>query len=267
MGATAYTAMCNSGSGMVDTNLLPPPGPTVPCCTGTRAPSCTAMGSTFMASANSGATTKCFTLNPYSTVTGGWPGSCTPRPGTLHRTPGTKKYGGTAQLLRDITSWGQWAAGGFGNRAFTGYVGGNLPGGRPASHLTPSSVGKVSHSATQHYSHTGGGTTSDAHAMQTVMPFTTGMVSAVNVAAYQTKFRRTGSNNLNPTNLTGTISIVRPVVVNSYQRLGPLLSGGGGVSYAGIETMKLTFLPEPSMALMLACGGLALAGLSRLRKR
>jgi hypothetical protein len=227
-----------------------------------------AMGSTFMASANSGLTTICFTLNPYPAIPSGFPGSCTPRPGTLRRTPGSKKYGGTAQILRTQHSFGQWApVGPFGNRAFSASVGGNLPGGRPASHLAPSAVGRVVHEATLHYTHTGGGTTSDAHAMLTTVPFTTGMVSVVNVAAYQTNFRRSGSNNLNPGNLTGTISVVRPLVVNSFQRLGPGLVGGGNVSYGGIETMKLTFLPEPSMALMLGCGGLALAGLARLRKR
>jgi hypothetical protein len=265
MGATAYTAMCNAGSGMVDTNLLPPPGPTVACCTGARAPSCTAMGSTFMAAANSGATTHCFTLNPYSTATGGWPGSCTPRKGTMQRTPGLKKYGGTARFLRNELQWGTWNLGGP-SKSITVRFGSYLPGGTPPSHASPPAVGRVIHAGTGHYTITGGGTTSDADIQFTTMPFTTGMASVINPLAYLTAARSTGSNNLDPTNLTGTISLVRPALLNAYDRSGPLLNGIG-TAWGQIDHVQLTFLPEPSMALMLACGGLALAGLSRLRKR
>jgi hypothetical protein len=98
------------------------------------------------------------------------------------------------------------------------------------------------------------------------MPFTTGMVSVINPAAYLTRARATGSNMLDPTNLTGTISLVRPTLLNVYERTGASLLGVG-TAFGPIDHVELTFLPEPSMTLMLACGGLALAGLSRLRRR
>ena len=111
------------------------------------------------------------------------------------------------------------------------------------------------------------GTPRQVQGIETGAPFTTGTATVMG-GAYATQITATGGHAFNTANLTGTISMVKPVLFNAFTRL----SNGsyGGVANPGvhsIRSMSITFLPEPGATLLLGCGALGLIGIAALRRR
>ena len=111
-------------------------------------------------------------------------------------------------------------------------------------------------------------TTRQTHLHATMAPFTTG-VATIMGGNYGTALSLSGSHQLHPTNLTGTISLVRPLVRHRFRRD---LTGAyqGNVSTSAVmESVTVTFVPEPApepLARFLALGLAAVAGLRRLTR-
>ena len=102
---------------------------------------------------------------------------------------------------------------------------------------------------------------------QTEAPPTTGMVTVMGTA-YGTFLTLTGSHSFNTTQLTGMISTVRPALNAIFTReesSGNFFGGRG--TFALVDVVRITFLPEPGVLALIAAGSLGLAGLAVARRR
>jgi len=231
------------------------------------------------------------TVTPSTVVTTSCvvPGSCfASHGGTLMQSPGAKKFGGSAHLLAPalfdvfLTSSVQ---GGFANLIGTAMA----PAAPPFK------------SAVEPRGYTFRLNTSPAFpvpvygTIQSIQGgiYATGAATHMKTNPVTTTTMVSGSHMLNPTNLTGTISVVVPRM--SYTNVtcrdffddvapGSQTSGSpdGLCDYdgstvvafnsvlqdlGGYREIKLTFLPEPGSIAMVGAGILALAGAARLRRR
>lgn len=188
------------------------------------------------------------------------PNACIGRQGSMSSTPGAKKYGGAAQLLRRSEGSGTFVSG-LGTSSFHFIAqGGTAPPQLGSSRnegwvrLYDVDAGGVTNQYSTNARFFGGG-------------YTTGTVMASNTLLYSTSTTGTGSFNLNTAALTGTISVVVPRL---YTNNAPDGAGGYAGSFAGTGTYAkytLTFLPEPGQLVMLGSGVLMLTGLIRVRSR
>jgi len=105
--------------------------------------------------------------------------------------------------------------------------------------------------------------------MRTTAPWTTGRVSVYQGGGpYTTTIARTGFDNRTPAGVMGTLSLVVPWLTHQYE--SPYFPNGSFTSsahWAGIQTMRVKFLPEPGGILLLGAGILGLAGVYRVRRR
>ncbi len=105
----------------------------------------------------------------------------------------------------------------------------------------------------------------------TLVPFTTGMVTAVEPHGGQvSEFTLTGYDNRTPLGVNGIISMVRPRMVHAYQ-VPHDPNESIVMNNANVTAWQMTFhfreAPEPGGMLTLSSGLVALAGLYRVRKR
>jgi hypothetical protein len=105
--------------------------------------------------------------------------------------------------------------------------------------------------------------------IRTTAPWTTGRVSVMGTnGAYATTITKTGYDNRNGNGSMGTLSLVVPWLTHSYlTSFHPMDPVTSVAHYAGIQTMKVHFLPEPGGIALLSAGLLGLAVVYRLRKR
>ena len=207
-------------------------------------------------------TTKCFaSIAPVAPGPPALPGSCFPRPGSGARTPGAKRYGGTARLLRENTTVGTVANFALGGLDIIYFKRSTTPQG-----TGPSAVGNYAVRGTGTRTGTILGTARKTMTFDTPNPFTTGQVTAM-APVFNTQITTTGSNNLNPTNLTGTISMVQPFLRHAFNRNQAGVFAGAANNAAAVRKVTFTFLPEPGTVAMLAFGALGIAGLGALRRR
>jgi hypothetical protein len=215
-------------------------------------------GSTLMGV--SAATTKCFA----STATAmpgppALPNQCFPRRGTGMRMPGTKKYGGTARILRNGVLAGTIVA-------TTGFDQISQRVFRTPALEGPSAVGNYGIHGSGTQTNTVTGIPKKSMAFDTSNPFTTGQIT-VKGGDFGTAITISGTHALNTANLTGTISLVQPVLRNIFGRDGAGNFTGNEVMAGVGREVTITFIPEPGVTLALACGILGLGALAALRKR
>ena len=190
------------------------------------------------------------------------PNSCFPRTGVLQRAPGPKRFGGSARLLGTqmfVFSRTNFVTGmDLGTFILVGEGGSPMLAG-------PSSVSNYGALAWGVQTNTILKTTRTSFNTRQAPPFTTGSAMFLG-GNYGTSTNRTGSHNLNLTNLTGSISLVKPTIGRSFSRQGGVYTGGG-LAAGWITDLRVTFLPEPGMALLLGGGILGLAWLATRRRR
>ena len=211
-------------------------------------------------------TTKCFASIPPAmpgnngTLTT-LPNQCFPKYGMIERRPGPKGFGGQARFIL--------------RNDFFGYTLMGLPSGTsmfnvkgvPTPQLTGVEfIGNYGIISTGTRTNQNLGTPMDVMAFSTTAPHTTGMVRMVQ-PDFATSINFTGTHNLNPANLTGVISLAQPQLNQVYSRdvAGTFL--GRSPSFARMNVVIATFLPEPGTALLLGCGVLGLAVFAALRRR
>ena len=204
-------------------------------------------------------TTKCFaSVGPFAPGAPALPGSCFPRGAKANRTPGSKRYGGTARLLRSgvaNATRSNISVGGF--DLTVAKLGDTLTG--------PMAVGNYGVVGSGTLTNTVTGAPRNTFLFRTEAPFTTGNAVAAS-GSYGTNFAVSGSHNLNTAGLTGTISLVRPFLNNKFSRNQAGLLTGRIFAVSGIEKLKMTFLPEPAVAIQAAFGVLALSAFCARRR-
>ncbi len=205
------------------------------------------------------------------------PGECNPKPGVIYHEPGSKKYGGTLQIFGKAKRQGQANIG---------------PGGAPSNFLVNQQTTTMGTSTSAIVKNiqlaTGGASTTgpSASAKQNVVlgiigHWTTGKATVSNTGSpYSTFIPRTGGFNLvrqastsnNTANLgpsgaqmTGTISAVRPGTSGTFNRVDGVYVSNSA-NYGGLQTVELTFLPEPTLAGLLGMGLIGLVSLRKLRQ-
>ena len=200
-------------------------------------------------------TTKCFaSIPPAAPGPPNLPGSCFPRKGKGMRTPGVRRFGGSARLLRDTLLIGTFIAA-------TGYdlVSANFFY-TPALTGPDTDPGNYGIIATGTFTNTVIGTARKTNFHETEVPFTTG-VAKVTGGDFGTVLTLSGSHNFSTANLTGMISVVKPFLRNQFARNSAGNFIGNDLALHGIRTVSFTFLPEPATLILLACGALGLAAL------
>jgi hypothetical protein len=205
------------------------------------------------------ATTKCFaSVGPAMPGAPAFPGSCFPKPGTLKRSPGLKKFGGVARILgnKDTLTFSRpGSPSGIDTGMFQ-----QFQDQSPALAVSTPNVYGVTALGTQY--NTLLQTARASFVTHQLPPFSTGMATHQG-SNYGGMDVLSGSHNLNVTNLTGMISLVRPAMGHTFQRRGSLFSGNG-FNFGSIDVLEIAFLgevPEPGSIAMLAFGTLGLAGL------
>jgi hypothetical protein len=105
--------------------------------------------------------------------------------------------------------------------------------------------------------------------IRTTAPWTTGRVSVLQAAGpYSTTIVKTGSDNRTPAGVMGTLSLVVPWLTHHYRTAyNPIDPATSPLHWAGLQTMKVNFLPEPSGILLMGAGILGLVGVYRFRRR
>jgi hypothetical protein len=138
----------------------------------------------------------------------------------------------------------------------------------------PVSVGQYGFALTGMLTHTylqykGAPLAFDAPVIATNMPSTTGTQYLYQPFGYYvTQYTYAGYDNRTASGLYGTLSLVRPFVL---QYFGATVAPPSFIAWNETQGFMyrntITFLPEPGSLLMLGCGILTLAGLFRLRRR
>jgi hypothetical protein len=190
-----------------------------------------------------------------------------PRNGTLIQTPGTKRFGGTMGLVSNLHAVGQYVAS-------VGYYDFYFNANATAMAAPPFSVGQYGFVLTGMLTHSylqykGQPLAFDGPAFATFMPSTTGTQYVFqDFGQYITKYTYAGYDNRTPAGLNGTLSLVRPFVLQYFGVVvAPPSYIGWNETQAFMYRNTITFLPEPGSLLTLGCGILTLAGLFRLRMR
>jgi hypothetical protein len=190
-----------------------------------------------------------------------------PRYGTFIQTPGKNRFGGTMLLVSNLRAVGQFVASQgyydfYLNAVSTPMITGSIAVGDYGLALT----GMLTHTS---ISYKGAPLAFDGPAFATLMPSTTGtQYVKAPFGYYVTQYTYAGYDNRTASGLFGTLSLVRPTVLNYYQKLtAPPPQAFFWENQAFMYRNTITFLPEPGSLLMLGCGILTLAGLFRLRMR
>lgn len=182
--------------------------------------------------------------------------------GPLAVNPGTKRFGGTARLLtRDLeTLVIKTPLGGFS-------FGSNM-GTPTAMGAGPNQAGNYWNPGIIQYTNlTDVAITKEVVNQNLEGAFTTGTVRAfMPLGSITTDFTKMGSHNLNPTNLTGTITLVKPNLGQDFVRVGGVVTAPGDFNIASIERLTITFLPEPGFLALSAFGVLGLTGAAYARR-
>jgi hypothetical protein len=198
------------------------------------------------------------------------------RHGSIMITPGPNRFGGTMQFFygpnqryyQFITVHSvYWSkAHGVGQPSISTYhesqVGEFVIGRRMNRYrLTSGLVYKATTSA-------GGYIETTFQYVSTIVPFTTGMITAYQPFGGTTTLHTlTGYDNRTPAGLNGVISMVRPRLVHGYiKRLNPPDAIHMAWASARAWQIDFHFLPEPGGTVMLAAGVVVLAGLYRPRR-
>ena len=205
------------------------------------------------------------------------PGDCNPKPGEIRQTPGDKKYGGTLRIFGKSRNAGKANLGAGGTSEYFA-----LNQQRPTFATGPSEFALNVQFATGVRT----GTAPSATARQNQVWgidgfFSTGAATVSNPGApYSTYIPRAGSFGLvrqastsaNTANLslagdamTGSISVVRPGVSGTFNRVDGVFTSQGG-NYGELKTVELSFLPEPTLAGLLGMGLIGLVSLRKLRQ-
>ena len=179
-----------------------------------------------------------------------------PRRGYVKITPGDDQFGGTMQLLgQDVFTLHLTATG-------DGLITGTFPIGVQqvgiANRHTKFSVGNFTHTTLNF--------PTAISATVTGWKWTTGMVTVSDpLGFYNTVIVRSGTHNTNTTPTGGTTGTIQLVAPSFWQFSSP-----GGLfddPEGGIFEFTVVFLPEPTSAITLSAGFVALAGLYRIRKK
>jgi hypothetical protein len=190
-----------------------------------------------------------------------------PRYGTLIQTPGTNRFGGTMALVSNLYAFGKYVAS-VGYYDF--YFNANATPMAGSSHVGQYGfvlTGMLTHST---LNYKGEPLAFDGPAIATNMPSTTGTQYLYQPFGYYvTQYTYAGYDNRTPSGLYGTLSLVRPTVLQYFGILDvpPAPYVAWNETQGFIYRNTITFLPEPGSLLMLGCGILTLAGLFRLRMR
>jgi hypothetical protein len=191
-----------------------------------------------------------------------------PRYGTMMQKPGANRFGGTMGLVSNLRAVGQY-------KASVGFYDFYFNAAATAMVAAPFSVGEYGFVLTGMLTHTslsykGQPLAFDAPAVATNMPSTTGTQYLYqDFGYYVTQYTYAGYDNRTPNGLYGTLSLVRPFVLQYFGILDvpPAPYAAWNETQAFMYRNTITFLPEPGSLLMLGCGILTLAGLFRLRMR
>lgn len=210
-------------------------------------------------------TTKCFaSIPPFAPGGPALAGSCFPRAATGARTPGAKKYGGTARLLQDTVSVGTAVA--FTPTGYSQFSVLVKAAQSPALAGPDVLAGNYGLFGTGTFTNTALATARKTQNQATEAPFTTGVATAMG-GGFGTALSSTGSFALNTTNLTGMISMVKPLLTLQFSRNQAGQYIGLTNFFATLNRVEVTFMPEPAVTLLLSVGVLGLGGLAGLRRR
>ena len=213
-------------------------------------------------------TTSCFVQPPAPAPTLPGPtlgGLCFPRYGTAIRTPGSKKYGGTARLMRDRLVVGTFTGiGPTGSTlaTFARFFTPKLTGPDVFTANGGAKYGAVGVGVNYNVVLKGG---NDAFTVETNAPHTTGKVNVIG-NGFGTSFNLTGSHALNTANKTGSISMVKPFMRQTFNRDAAGNFVGNLLSTTAVRQIVFTFLPEPGLIALVASGALGIAGLAVARR-
>lgn len=205
------------------------------------------------------------------------------RVGSIKITPGPKRFGGTMRYFGGLNA--EWyhlnslispcCERGYGHnfRTASGSLGftENSPqvigGTHPAIQLTRTHTTLTTGSGTPN--NPGPLITRMVQYIRTTAPWTTGRVSVFQSGnPYTTTIVKTGSDNRTPAGAMGTLSLVVPWLTHHYATdYNPSDPATSPVHWAGIQTMRVNFLPEPGGLLLLGAGVLGLVGVYRFRRR